>query len=60
MDVSAPTEVHAKQARQVLGQKGAGAAEAGDGNQGVISVCPLRGSGEWVEWIDRVGAGVHG
>ena len=59
MKVSAPTEVHAEQARQVLGQKRAGAAEAGDGDQGVISVCPPGGPGEGVERIDRVQAGVH-
>src|SRR5438128_12199392 len=59
MEVSAPTEVHGKQARQVLGQKRAGAAEAGYGDEGVISLCPSCRSGEGVERIDRVQAGVH-
>jgi len=58
MKVKPPTEVHAEQARQVLGQKRAGAPEAGDCNQGVISVCPPGGPSKWVEGIDRVRAGV--
>jgi len=59
MEVYAPTKVHTEQAGQVLGQKGARAAEAGDRNQGVVSVRPPSWTCNGVERIDGVEPGVH-